>query len=254
MSVARPLMRVPAVQALLLQLAALLLAVLLRQGLSFAALPLPALGWAFLQGCAAAAFSWRAGLARWWLPIQLMFPVAVLLVDALNLPPLVFLVGFVFFLLLFWSTFRTQVPFYPSTAATWRAVEALLPRGPVHLIDIGSGFGGFVLSLAGRHPQGIFSGIEIAPLPWLVSRIRALTNVGRANFVLGDYMQLDFSRYDVVFAYLSPVAMDSLWEKARAEMRPGSLLLSYEFTIEGVTPAVTINTSNRGGILYGWRI
>jgi hypothetical protein len=183
-----------------------------------------------------------------------MFPVAVLLVDALNLPPLVFLVGFVFFLLLFWSTFRTQVPFYPSTAATWRAVEALLPRGPVHLIDIGSGFGGFVLSLAGRHPQGIFSGIEIAPLPWLVSRIRALTNVGRANFVLGDYMQLDFSRYDVVFAYLSPVAMDSLWEKASAEMRPGSLLLSYEFTIEGVTPAVTINTSNRGGILYGWRI
>jgi hypothetical protein len=48
--------------------------------------------------------------------------------------------------------------------------------------------------------------------------------------------------------------MDSLWEKASAEMRPGSLLLSYEFTIEGVTPAVTINTSNRGGILYGWRI
>lgn len=256
MSVVRPLIQAPAVQALLLQGAALLLVVLLREGLlSFAALPIHPLVFAILQGCAAAALSYCFGLARWWLLIQLLFPVAALLVDALHLPPVIFLCGFVFFLLLFWSTFRTQVPFYPSAASTWRAVEALLPpQGHVRLIDIGSGLGGFVLSLARRHPRGAFTGIEIAPLPWLISRVRALCTGSRAHFMLGDYTRLDFAEYDVVFAYLSPVAMTALWIKASAEMRPGSLLLSYEFPIDGIAPDVTINASNKGAILYGWRI
>ncbi|MDB5775089.1 MAG: methylase [Herbaspirillum sp.] len=256
MSVARPLIRAPAVQALLLQGAALLLALLLEWGWTAStSLAIPPLADALLQGAIAAALSRRAGLARWWLPIQLLFPAATLLVGGLHLPPSVFLGGFLFFLLLFWSTFRTQVPYYPSLATTWRAVEGLLPSsGPVRLIDIGSGLGGLVLSLAGRHPQGAFSGIEIAPLPWLISRLRALCTGSRAQFALGDYMRLDFAQYDVVFAYLSPVAMTALWSKASAEMRPGSLLLSYEFEIDGIVPDIAINTSNKGAILYGWRI
>jgi hypothetical protein len=256
MSAGRPLIRAPALRALLLQLAALLLTVLLRQTLlSFASVSMPLWCTALLQGAFAAALGYRCGLARWWLPIQLLFPIAALLVNGLHLPPAIFLSGFVFFLLLFWSTFRTQVPFYPSTASTWRAVDALLSqRGQVRLIDIGSGLGGFLLSLAGRHPQSTFVGIEIAPLPWLVSRMRAFFRGGRARFMLGDYTRLDFAQYDVVFAYLSPVAMTALWHKASAEMRPGSWLLSYEFPIDGVPPDIAVNASNKGAILYGWHI
>jgi hypothetical protein len=243
-------------RALLLQGVALLLAMLLRQALfSLAAVALPLIALTLLQGLIAMLLSYRFGLARWWLPIQFLFPVAALLVNALHLPPAIFLGGFVFFLLLFWSTFRTQVPYYPSRASTWQAVDALLPPGaPLRIIDIGSGFGGFVLSMARRRPQASLAGIEIAPLPWLVSRLRALRGGRRARFILGDYTRLDFAQYDVVFAYLSPAVMTSLWSKARAEMRPGSLLLSYEFAIEGAAPDIQVNASNKGAILYGWRI
>jgi len=246
----------PAVRALLLQVAALLSTLLLRQALlSFASIVVSPLLLAFLQGLIAVVLSHCFGLARWWLPIQLLFPVAALLVNALQLPPVIFLCGFVFFLLLFWSTFRTQVPFYPSLTSTWQAVDALLPQeASLRLIDIGSGLGGFLLSLAGRRSQGTFTGIEIAPLPWLISRARVFCSGGRVKFILGDYVRLDFAEYDVVFAYLSPVAMTALWTKARAEMRPGSLLLSYEFPIEGVPPNIQVNASNKGAILYGWRI
>lgn len=261
-SVTRPrrsLLQAPAIRALLLQAVALVLTILLRVGLQASAgialAPLPA---TLVQGAIAALLSYRFGLARWWLPIQFLFPVAALLVDALQLPPAFFLGGFLFFLVLFWSTFRTQVPYYPSRESTWRAVDALLPpEAPLRIIDIGSGFGGFVLSMARRRPQASLAGIEIAPLPWLVSRLRAVfdrSGGNRARFVLGDYTRLDFAEYDVIFAYLSPAAMTALWNKARAEMRPGSLLLSYEFTIEGAAPDIEVNASNKGAILYGWRI
>jgi predicted O-methyltransferase YrrM len=56
---------------------------------------------------------------------------------------------------------------------------------------------------------------------------------------------LDFAQFDVVFAYLSPAAMPELWKKAQREMRPGSLLISYEFPIEGVEPNLIVCPENQ---------
>ncbi len=173
---------------------------------------------------------------------------------SLQLPPSLFLGAFLVFLLLYWSTFRTQVPFYPSRLSTWRAVENLLPGGGnIRFIDIGSGLGGLPLYLATRHPGGKFAGIEIAPLPWLVSSLRALLTRSSACFQRGDYRLLNFADYDVVFAYLSPVAMPSLWEKASAEMRSGTLLLSYEFPIPDTPASAVIPSDDAGANLYVWR-
>ncbi len=185
---------------------------------------------------------WR-GLAWWWLPIQLLFAPALLAMHALSLPPVLFLGLFLFFLLLYWSSFRTQVPYYPSTPAVWRTVAGLLPPRPLRVIDIGSGFGGLALHLAAQRPDSTISGIELAPLPWLVSHMRARLRGARVRFMRGDYLRLDFAAYDVVFAYLSPAAMPALWEKAHSEMRPGTLLLSYEFVIPGQVPDIALAPS-----------
>jgi SAM-dependent methyltransferase len=169
------------------------------------------------------------------------------------LPSSLFLAGFVALLLVYWSTFRTQVPYYPSGKRAWDAVAGLLPAGrPVYVVDIGSGLGGLVLDLARRRPESTFAGIELAPLPWLVSWLRARLAGNNVRFVRGDYEQLDLGDYDVVFAYLSPAAMGALWRKAGAEMRPGALLLSYEFGISAKPPDLTIVPTGRGPSLYGW--
>lgn len=250
---AAAVLRAPAVRAALIQLLALactlLAAAVLRKIFSF---QINYLGAALGQGVLAAALSWRR-LARWWVPIQLLFPVALLLTLALRLPPGLFLGAFLFFLLLYWSTFRTQVPYYPSGPALWREVQALLPPGPAAVIDIGSGLGGIALHLARQRPDCRVAGIELAPLPWLVSRVRTLAGPANLQFLLGDYDALDFGAFDVVFAYLSPAAMDRLWRKAAAEMRPGSLLLSYEFIIPDQAPALRIDIAGNGKTLFGWR-
>ena len=209
-----------------------------------------------LQGGFACAFCWRRKLAPWWLAIELLFAPALLAGASLQLPPSIFLASFVVLLLIYWSTFRTQVPYFPSGKRAWDAVaDRLPPARALDVIDIGSGLGGLVLDLARRRPDSRFVGIELAPLPWLVSRLRAalIGNAGNnVRFVRGDYEQLDLGNYDVVFAYLSPAATEALWRKASAEMRAGALLLSYEFGIAAKSPDMTIMPTGRGPLLYGW--
>jgi hypothetical protein len=250
----KPLFRTPSVQAVFIQLSSFLLVLALAQGMSiFSETELTLAVAALLQGALAAALSRLFGLATWWLLIQAVFPIALIALLSQQLPPAIFLVAFMVLLAMYWSTFRTQVPFYPSAPAAWEAVNStLLPNGPVRFIDIGSGLGGLVLHLSARRPESTFTGIELAPLPWLLSWLRSRIQCSRAKFIRGDYDDVDLGSFDVVFAYLSPAAMPSLWEKARAEMQPGSLLLSYEFDIPGVEPASSSTPVDGGRALYGW--
>lgn len=247
------IVRAPAIQATLIQCVAFLPTLALTYMLATLQLPLNIAGVALLQGVLAALISWRMELASWWRPIQLLFPLALLGASALQLPPQWFLLAFLVLLGLYWSTFRTQVPYYPSNPAVWDAVRQLLPQGkPLQLIDIGSGLGGLTLYLARQRPDCACTGIELAPLPWLYSYLRARLSGSGAHFIRGDYEALEFCHFDMVFAYLSPAAMEALWNKASAEMRPGSMLISYEFQIAARQADKTILTTAGRPPLYVW--
>jgi SAM-dependent methyltransferase len=247
------ILRAPAVQALLLQIAAFpltLAAVYLAARAGFKPDYFHA---ALVQGLSAAGLTWWRGLASWWRAIQFAFPLALLGAGQLAIPPGVFLGVFLFLLLLYWSTYRTQVPYYPSGRKVWDAVAEALPQGrAVRVIDIGSGLGGLVLDLQRRRPESRFEGIELAPLPWLASLLRAKLARSPARFIRGDYEQLDFGAYDAVFAYLSPAAMPALWRKAARELQPGSVLFSYEFVIADRPPSRIVTPYREGPKLYRW--
>lgn len=252
----RRLRQVPAVRAVLGQLLAFPLTLATTYLLAHAGVTMGWLAVALLQGGWAALLAWRADLAPWWRAIQLLFAPALVLArgaaDAAALPPAVFLGVFIVLLLIFWSTFRTQVPLYLSGREAWDAVAGLLPARPLAVIDIGSGLGGLVMDLARRRPDCDVSGIELAPLPWLAARLRARATGSRARFLRGDYERLNLGHYDVVFAYLSPAAMSALWRKAEAEMKPGSLLVSYEFVIAERAPDRRFVTTNGRKTLFVW--
>lgn len=246
----------PAIQALIIQCLSLVATLTLLYCLTrVMGLRATAVVAALLQGAIAALLSHWYRLAPWWMPIQFFFPGALILTLSFELPPAIFLIGFIFLLGLYWSTFRTQVPFFPSGPAVWDAVAAILPQDrTIYFADVGSGLGGLVLNLAGRHKESSFLGIELAPLPWLVSVLRAWLGQSQGRFIRGDYNALDFARFDVVFAYLSPTAMPELWDKARAEMRPGTLLLSYEFPILNEKSHIIMMPDTSGRVLFGWRM
>jgi len=248
--------RSPAVIALLIQLAAFLLIALVLtfawRAFQFKLSLNQAIIW---QAILALLITRMCNLAWWWSVIQPLFPFALVLMLLLRLPPYLYLILFLFFLVFYWSAYRTQVPYFPSTKHVWLAVEKQLPQDrAISFVDIGSGLGGLVLYLASRFPESRFTGVEIAPLPWLLSYLRT---GGKANaeFLRNTYEAMNFSEFDVIFAYLSPAAMSALWIKAEKEMRPGSMLISYEFPINEADPDLSIFPENKqinGRKLFIW--
>jgi hypothetical protein len=244
----------PSVIALLLQLAAFALSLLTSQILSVHLAPIV---FSLLCGAFAAALSRIVGLARWWLMIQFAFAPALVLMLALDIPPVIFLIAFILMLVVYWSTFRTQVPLYLSSNKVWQALESKLPpTQPFTFIDLGSGIGGVLTHLAQTHAHGRFHGVEAAPLPFLWSWLRI--KIGRhtqCTVNWGSLWKSDLSQYDIVFAYLSPVPMDALWQKAKQEMRPGCVFISNTFAVHEQPPQETITVDDlHHSTLYFWKM
>jgi hypothetical protein len=247
----------PAVVALLLQVAAFAGALLLFRLSGLSPAPLP---FALACGAFAAVLSRLAGLARWWLVIQFLFVPALVLVLALELPPNFFLAAFVVMLVVYWSTFRSQVPLYLSSRQVWQALETLLPEAApgktFRFADLGCGLGGVLAHLARARPDGRYQGVETAPLPFLLSWLRLrLGGYRNCSVHWGSLWDCDLAPYDVVFAYLSPVPMDRLWHKVSREMRPGALFISNTFMVPEQPPLYTYTLDDlHRSTLYIWRI
>lgn len=210
--------------------------------------------WLLLHICLVSLLANAVQMPVWWRWIHLLFPVAVLSMQHIDVPATVYLAGFVITLAIYWSVHNTRVPFYPSFPATWRALHHVLEQHgddkPLNVLDIGSGIGDLVLFLAAQRVHDEVSGIEIAPLPWAVSAVRGIFSGTSARFTLGDYRQLDFASFDVVFAYLSPAVMPDVWQKVRAEMPAGKLFISSEFPVPDMIAQRIIYPQKNAPALY----
>lgn len=211
-----------------------------------------------LQSMVATTLATCAGMAIWWRWIHFFFPIALWLMSIAQVPNSVYLIGFVLTLAVYWTTFKTRVPFYPSRPSVWHALYVLMqqhsPKKSLRMIDIGSGLGDLSMYIAERRPNDTVEGIEIAPLPWLISKVRAVMQGSSATFTMGNYEALNFATYEIVFAYLSPAAMPNVWQKAKQEMNKGSLLISLEFEIPDALPNQIIHTGQSTPKLYVWRM
>ncbi|WP_339761821.1 class I SAM-dependent methyltransferase [uncultured Hoeflea sp.] len=197
-----------------------------------------------LQGVLAAMVTRLLGLPVWWVWIGLCFPAAMAL--ALNvggLPAWPFGVGFVVLYLFFSNTARERVPLYLTNRATTEALLTLMrQRDARRFIDLGSGLGGVVRALDGEDRRA--RGVETAPMVWLVSAILSKLQ-GRGRILRRDIWTADISEEDIVYAFLSPEPMPALFEKAKREMKPGSLLVSNSFAVPGVEPSEIWELSDR---------
>jgi SAM-dependent methyltransferase len=216
---------------------------------------LPELFFLIIQGLVAALLARVLKLAIWWQWILFIFPLAIWLALKLDLSPSFLFGGFLVFVLMYWSVFLTQVPYYPSGRGACDIVAELIdPKRQLKILEIGSGLGGFSLQLAKIHPKCTYMGIEIAPLPFLISLIRSKYQGSKVRFKLGNYEKVDFADFDLVFAYLSPAAMPKLFEQCKAQLKPGSVLVSHEFDVPGVKPSETLQSDLDSKVTYLYRI
>jgi hypothetical protein len=252
-----PLSQHPALRALFTQLAAALLVLFLVIAASSLLAYRPSqMAAGLLQGLLAALLGRRLGLPSWWLPINLLFVPALLLLNGQQLPPSALFAVFVLLLLLNWNSFRERVPLYLSGQKTIAALAERLQSLPAEFryIDLGSGLAGGLSQLSRRFPKAQFVGVETAPLVFALAWLRCLP---RANCQIRyrNLWQEPLAHYEVVYCFLSPAPMAKLWAKARAEMQPDALLISNSFAIPDVAPSEQIELHDwRASKLLIWRM
>ncbi|MDR3353045.1 MAG: class I SAM-dependent methyltransferase [Zoogloeaceae bacterium] len=169
----------------------------------------------------------------WWQAIHLCFSPLVWLGLQLPISPLWHLLAFFLLFLIFRGALSEQVPLYLSGARILAPLAALLPER-ARVLDIGAGIGSLLLPLSRMRPDLHLSGIDNAPLPWLIGRLRVPGS--GITWRWGNFRGHSLDGYQAVYCFLSPAPMQALWEKACREMTPGSLFISKAFPIPGRMP------------------
>ena len=100
-----------------------------------------------------------------------------------------------------------------------------------------------------------FVGVETAPLPFVIAWSRARSSrLQNLRIIYGNIWKQDLGPFDVAYAFLSPAPMPRLYEKVKAEMRPGTLFVSNSFAVPEAPPDQTVSVSDsRATQLFVWR-
>lgn len=203
----------------------------LRNSLSTSALPDAAVVALYLGvHCGVAALIARVcRLSPAWQIVNLLIPIGAAAAVMAELPFMSVVLLALIGVLTYLPAFGSQVPYFPSARTSYDAVLAYIPAGrSVHFIDLGCGFGGMLQYLAAHRPGAEFHGVELAPLPWLITRIRSLF-APNLHASLSSLWSVDLQKFDIVYCFLAPPPMPQVWEKIRRELRPGSIFISNSF-------------------------
>lgn len=178
--------------ALFIQLIALLVIASLVRTQSIIDLSL--FEWSLAQALLACVFAYCLRMPAWWLPIHLLFMPMIITTLAIDVSPLWFLFFFICLTLVYGKTYKTRVPLYLSSQQVNTVLESWLPkREHFSFVDLGSGCGGLITRLAKAHKNGLFHGIEAAPLPCLISKLRNSFSTSPVKF-LGEISGSRISR------------------------------------------------------------
>lgn len=129
------------------------------------------------------------------------------------------------------------VPFLPAHRKQAQKMMELADIRPgMRVVDLGSGAGRLLFLAAAR--GAIATGYELNPFLclWTNVMIKIKGLSGKVKVHCRSMYDADLSNIDVAFTFLFPKPMIKLAPKLFAELRPGSTVVSYAFSVPGHTP------------------
>ena len=158
----------------------------------------------------------------------------------LLLPILILIAIIVIFGSALYASFRAS-PWLPVFKKDIERILKLaeIKQGEV-VIDLGSGDGRIVMAMANGSPAKMVVGYEVSLIPYLWSKIRIwFFRSPQAEIRFGDFLRRDLSCASIIFCFLTPMAMKKLAPKFRAELKLGTRIISYSFSLADWTPVAT---------------
>ncbi|MFZ5565660.1 MAG: class I SAM-dependent methyltransferase [Pseudomonadota bacterium] len=171
----------------------------------------------------------------WWrrLFIGLGYPLSLLLMGGLSIPPWGWLLPLALLALIYPLNAWRDAPLFPTPPEALDELPGVASLEPgAKVLDAGCGLGHGLEALRQAYPLAELHGIEWSrPLAWLCARRCPWAKVAR-----GDIWQADWSGYDLIYLFQRPESMPRAIAKARAELKAGAYLVSLEFEAVGLEP------------------
>jgi hypothetical protein len=151
---------------------------------------------------------------------------------------------------------RTGGPYVPTPQSVVNAMLEVASVGPKDfVVDLGSGDGRIVLTAATKYKaRGM--GVDIDPdlVDLANASARKLGVADRVRFVRQDVFATDLGGTTVLTLYLLPGMMQSLRPKLLADLKPGTRIVSHDFTFDLWKPdrTVTVQTEEKYEITGAW--
>lgn len=145
-----------------------------------------------------------------------------------------------------YNTVKLGISPMPSSNKAYLAMMQLIDEAGLEtkagsIIDLGSGWGNFVIRIAKRHPKKTVVGYELSYLPWLISSLlKKLLGLKNLTLHRQDFYQADLSSASILVCYLFPQAMNKISDKLHLEQASVNFLISNNFALPAWQPYKTI--------------
>ena len=129
---------------------------------------------------------------------------------------------------------KSAAPWVPMRANDIERVLHILKKFPEvkKIIELGAGDGRLLTetSKAGY----VSEGYEIALLPFIIGHIRKYTQHSNYTIHYKSFWNADLSNADAVYFFLMPQIFEKTKNKLLAELKPGTLVISYTWAVPGL--------------------
>ena len=134
---------------------------------------------------------------------------------------------------LIYCTLKLGISPMPSSSKAYDTMMKLVDEtGSGSIIDLGSGWGNFVIRIAKKNPHRQVIGYELSLLPWITSTLLKKA-LGLENLALyrQNFYNVNLSNASVLVCYLYPEAMEKIKNKLLLEQPKVDFLISNNFAL-----------------------
>ncbi|MGB2742447.1 MAG: class I SAM-dependent methyltransferase [Cognaticolwellia sp.] len=134
---------------------------------------------------------------------------------------------------LVYSSVKLGISPMPSSKKAYSAMLKLVNEtGDGPIIDLGSGWGNFVIPMARSKPERQIIGYELSLLPWLISTIiKKVFTLDNLTLHRKNFYHAELPNASVLICYLYPQAMQEIEQKLLLTQSNVSFVISNNFAL-----------------------